>query len=421
MHPAWTWALSPLLALGAAAAAPAADEFKPKAYDWPQWLGPDRTGISKETGLLKDWPKDGPPLVWTAKGLGGNFSTPSVAAGRIFGMSFRDKDEVVWALNEADGKELWVTRVAASKRYDHGEGPRCTPTVDGELLYALGASGDLACMEAASGKIRWQKNLTDKEYGGSVPHWAYSESPLVDGDKLLVTPGGKKATLLCLDKRTGETIWKGVTPQGEGAHYSSIIAVTMDGKRQYIQFTSQAVVGFSGDGQFLWRYDHPHNGTANCSSPIFADNCVFAASSYGTGGGLAKLTAAGDGKVKAEEVYFTKKMKNHHGGMVLIDGYLYGSDEGQLTCLEFKTGDVKWQEGKAGKGSITAADGRLYYRNEGGPLILVEVNPDKYVEHGRIKQPERSKSPAWAHPVVANGKLYVIDQDVMLCFDVKAK
>jgi outer membrane protein assembly factor BamB len=414
MHSVCTWALSPLLALGAAA-----EEFTPKAYDWPQWQGPDRTAVSKETGLLKEWPKEGPKLLWSVENLGGGYSTPSIAAGRVFGMSYRDKDEVVWALNDKDGSELWVTRIAAKGNAGYNEGPRCTPTVDGELIYALGLSGDLACLEAATGKVRWQKNLK-KDYGGQVGGWAYSESPLIDGDKLLVTPGGKKTTLLALDKKTGDTIWKGVTPQGDGAHYSSIVAATVDGKREYIQFLAGGVVGFSGDGEFLWRYDHPHNGTANCSTPIFWDNHVFAASAYGTGGGLVKLTAS-DGKVSAEEVYFAKQMQNHHGGMVLVDGHLYGEGGGRLTCLEFKTGKEKWREGKTGKGSVAFADGKLYYRNEGGPIILAEANPEKYVELGRFNQPKRSKANAWPHPVVANGKLYIRDQDYLYCYDVKAK
>ncbi len=296
--------------------------------------------------------------------------------------------------------------------------------MDGAFVYALGVNGELACLNVKDGKEVWHKNLTDKAFGGSVQSWGYCESPLIDGDKLICTPGGNQATLAALDKKTGETLWKARVPQGDRAQYASALATNIDGKRQYIQFLSGGVVGVAAaDGAFLWRYNHPANGTANCSTPIVADHFVFAASGYGTGGGLADLSkVAGAGKeAQAQEVYFTKKMVNHHGGMVLVDGYLYGSNEGSVTCLELKTGTIKWNEGKPGKGSIAYADGRLYYRNEGGPVVLFEANPEKYVETGRFKQPDRSGANAWAHPVIANGKLYLRDQGMLLCYDVKQK
>jgi outer membrane protein assembly factor BamB len=256
-----------------------------------------------------------------------------------------------------------------------------------------------------------------------VGGWQYSESPLIDGDKLIITPGGKDAALAALNKKTGETIWKAKVPGNDHADYSSAIVAEIGGQRQYIQFMGGGVVGVAADdGKFLWRYDHPHNGTANCSTPLYHDGYVFAASGYGTGGGLAKINVAG-GTFSAEEVYFTKNMVNHHGGMVLVDGYLYGSNEGRLTCLDFKTGKLMWDDAKCGKGSIAYADGRLYYRNEGGKgaVNLVEANPKKFVEHGRFEQPDRSGRNSWPHPVIANGKLYLRDQDVLLCYDVKEK
>jgi outer membrane protein assembly factor BamB len=398
---------------------PATEAARRQNFDWPQWQGQERTAISQETGLLQDWPKGGPPLLWKADNLGGGFSTPSVAGGRVYGMGFRGDDEIVWALDEKTGAEAWSVKIAkANRNVGYSEGPRCTPTVDGERLYVLGLGADLVCLQTKNGEEVWRKNLR-KDFDGKVGGWGYSESPLIDGDKVLCTPGGKKATLVALDKKTGEPIWNGVVPKGDQAHYSSIIAVDFQGQREYIQFLGGGLVGLSGDGKFLWRYDHPHNGTANCSTPLYRDGLVFAASSYGTGGGLAKLTPEGDA-VKAEEVYFTKHMKNHHGGMVLLGDYLYGSDEGRLTCLDFKTGAVQWADGKPGKGSIAYADGRLYYRNEGGPMILVEANPRKYIEHGRFKPP-RTDKPAWPHPVLANGKLLVRDQGYLYCYDVKQK
>jgi len=434
--------------------------------DWPQWRGPNRDGKSADTGLLKEWPKDGPPLAWKIKGLGGGYSAPSIAAGRIFGMGNRGDDEVVWALSETDGKELWVTRLgpAFDQRASQGkEGPACTPTVDGELLYVLGLGGDLACLQVRDGKIIWQRSLT-RDFGGRIPNWSYRESPLVDGDKLICTPGGEDAMLVALDKVTGRTIWKSKMPdspagesvgadggtggggrrggfgggrggfggsRGAGAAYASAIAIDFDGQRQYVQLISNALVGFAAsDGKFLWRYDKPANRMAiNCSTPLFHDGMVFASSAYGAGGGLVKLSKDANGGVKAEEVYATTDMQNHHGGMILLDGYLYGAtggnEGGALACLDFKTGKVLWDQresaGRRAKGSVALADGRLYYRMENGTMLLIEPNPKQYIERGRFDQPDRSEQPAWPHPVIANSKLYLRDQDVLFCYDVKAK
>ena len=399
------------------------------ADDWPQWQGPDRNSISKELGLLKEWPKDGPPLAWKVKGLGGGDSAPSVAGGKLFGMGSRGGDEVVWCLAEKDGKELWSARVgpAVQQRMPQGkEGPGCTPTVDGERLFALGMGGELVCLQVKDGKELWRVNFT-KDFGGRLPTWSYRESPLVDGDKLVCTPGGLDATLVALDKATGKTIWKSKVPDNPGAAYASVIAFDFEGQRQYVQLTARTLVGVAAaDGKFLWRYDRPANRTGiNCSTPVYHDGTVFASSAYGAGGGLVKLVKNGDG-VKAEEVYSTRSMENHHGGMIVLDGRLYGAHGGNgggnIVCLDFKTGKVLWDERSVEKGSVAFADGRLYYRTENtGNVLLIEPNAKEYVERGRFKQPDRSRSPAWAHPVIANGKLFIRDQDVLLCYDVKAK
>jgi outer membrane protein assembly factor BamB len=440
------------------------------ADDWPQWQGPDRNAISNERGLLKEWTKDGPPLAWKITGLGGGYSTPSIAAGRVFGMSNRGDDEVIWALSEKDGKELWVTRIgpAFKQQAPQGkEGPACTPTVDGEMLYVEGLGGDVACLQVKDGKVIWQRSLTGG-FGGRVPMWSYRESPLVDGDKVICTPGGQDATLAALDKLTGKTIWKSQVPGGpggpaggprgpgggpggpggpgggprgpgggpggfggSGAGYASAIAIDFDGQREYVQLTGKALVGVAAsDGKFLWRYDRPANGMGiNCSTPVFHDGMVFASSAYGAGGGLVKLSKDANGGVKAEEVYSTRKLQNHHGGMIFLDGCLYGANGGNeggfLVCLDFKTGNVLWDERddaehRAPKGSVALADGRLYYRTEKGIMLLVEPNPKQYIERGRFQQPDRSQQPAWARPVIANGKLYLRDQDLLLCYDVQA-
>jgi outer membrane protein assembly factor BamB len=404
------------------------------ADDWPQWQGPGRDAVSKERGLLKEWPKEGPQLVWKIKTLGGGYSGPSIAAGQIFGMSNRGDGEVVWALSEKDGKELWATRLgpAFKQSMPQGkEGSGCTPTVDGELLYVEGLAGDVACLQVQDGKIIWQRSL-QKDFGGSIPTWSYRESPLVDGNKVIFTPGGEDAALVALDKLTGKTLWKSQVPGNPKAAYASAITIDFDGQRQYVQLTAKALVGVAAsDGKFLWRYDRAANSHGiNCSTPIYQDGMVFAASAYGAGGGLVKLSKDANGGVKAEEVYFSKKMQNHHGGMIIFDGCLYGANGGNeggaLVCLDFKTGNVLWDEHddaehRAPKGSVALADGRLYYLTEKGTMLLIEPNSKQYVERGRFEQPDRSQQPAWTHPVITNGKLYLRDQELLLCYDVKAQ
>lgn len=394
---------------------------QPASGDWPQWRGPNRDGVSKETGLLKSWSAEGPKLVWKATGLGEGYGTVAVAGGRIYGMGYNGVEEVVWALDATSGKAVWTTRIGAPRLADpggRGAGPRSTPTVDGDRLYALGVSGDLVCLETAAGKLLWRKNLVT-DFGGSIPSWGYSESPLVDGEKVIVTPGGWQATLVALNKMNGEVIWKAQVPGGDGAQYASCIVAEVGGQRQYVQFLRGGVVGVAAkDGKFLWRYNNPANHTANCATPVFRDGCVFAASGYNTGGGLVKLTATSSG-VSAEEVYFTRQMQNHHGGMVLVGDYLYGFDGSNLTCLNFKTGEVAWFHRSVGKGSVVYADGHLYVRSERGPVALVEATPSGYVEKGRFEPPERSGKNAWPYPVVAGGRLYLRDQDNLFAYDVK--
>lgn len=401
--------------------------------DWPQWQGPDRNAISQERGLLQAWTETGPPLLWKIDGLGGGESTPSIAAGRIFGMSNRGGDEVAWALREKDGSTIWATRIgpAFDQNAPQGkDGPGCTPTVDGKLLYVVGLGGDIACLQVDDGKIVWQRSM-QKDFGGRVPIWSFRESPLVDGDKVICTPGGEAATMVALNKFTGETIWKSQVPDSPKAAYSSAIAIDFGGQRQYVQLTAKALVGVAAsDGRFLWRYDKPANEHGiNCSTPVHHDGLVFAASAYGNGGGLVKLSKHADGGVSAEEVYFTNRMQNHHGGMILYEGNLYGANGGNsggyLACLDYQTGEVLWDERRgerrAAKGSVALADGRLYYRTEDGIMILIEPSGEAYLERGRFEQPGLSGKPTWAHPVVANGKLYLRDQDMLFCYNVKAK
>jgi outer membrane protein assembly factor BamB len=393
------------------------------AEDWPQWRGPNRDGLSKETGLLKSWPQGGPRLIWKAENLGNGHATPSVANGTIYGMGRRGDAEFVWALNARTGKEIWSTRIAPGIQLDAGQGghgPRSTPTIEGDRLYTLGVGGTLVCLNRTTGQLIWKRDLV-QDFGGRVPTWGYCESPLLDGNRLIIAPGGQKNTIVALNKANGEVLWSSAVPGGDGAHYSSAMMTTVGGQRQYIEFLAGGVIGVAAEnGKFLWRYESPANRVANCSTPIVRGDLVFAASAYNTGGGLARLSG-GPGSVRAQEVYFTRQMRNHHGGMVLVGNYLYGFDESNLTCIEFATGKIMWSDRSVGKGSVTYADGHLYARSERGPVALVEATPNGYVEKGRFDQPNRSRDPSWPYPVVANGRLYLRDQDTLLCYDLSGK
>ena len=614
------------------------------AEDWPQWQGPNRNAVSGESGLLQEWPKGGPRLAWRIEGLGGGDSAPAVVGGKLYGLSNRDGQEIVWALSEIDGKEVWVSSLGDAQPQDvhqSKEGPGGTPTVDGDRVYVIGMSGRIACLDAAKGKILWKKSLKE-DFGGTAPMWNFRESPLVDGGKVICTPGASSAILVALNKTNGDVIWKSTAPtnatpsapeagagrsnEGErgprggqprggssapqtaavsgtedptlyvsehwgmtgfnqklpsgkyrvnlhfaetyqgitavgqrvfsftvqgtefkdfdpfqksgglrkayveslpvevtdgelkitfkpqvenpaikaieilpqvandkklkpirinagasepftdskkqvwspdqgfvggqvnsgtvgvaggggfgppgnsgngrrggfggtraGAAYSSVIAIQHEGVRQYIQMTSSALVGVSAEkGEVLWQYNRPSNGMGiNCSTPIYQDGLVFAASAYGAGGGAVKLKKRSDGKFDAEEVYFTTSMQNHHGGMIVIDGALYGANGGNgggiMTCIDFQTGEILWRDRKGPKGSLLYADGRLYLRSEEGPIVLIEPSKERFIERSRFEQPDRTSVPAWAHPIIVNGKLYIRDQGLLLCYDVKAK
>jgi outer membrane protein assembly factor BamB len=405
----------------------------PGPTDWPQWRGPDRTGLSNETGLLKEWPADGPKQLWKITGLGEGFSTPSVSAGRIYLLGTKDKDEFLICLEEKDGSRVWDVKIGR-KTGGHAA-PKSTPSIDKGFAYVVSSDGNLVCADINNGEIKWQVNY-QKEFGGQPGGWAYTESPLIDGDRVIGTPGGDKAAIVAFKKASGDVVWRtvisGLTrkPAGEKqrreggnysrAGYSSVVVAAIGGVKQYVQFLDGGVVGVDAkDGKLLWHYEEPANTTANCSTPIVRGDLVFAASGYGNGGGQAKIVKDGDG-FKAEPQYFVKQMQNHHGGMVLVNDHLYGTS-GSLLCVNFKTGKVEWDNRSVGKGSLTYADGHLYVRGENGKVALVEANPASYVEKGRFTQPDRSQQPAWPHPVVANGKLYLRDWDALFCYDVKNK
>ena len=388
-----------------------------QAADWPQWQGTDRTRISKETGLLKQWPASGPTVVWTAGGLGSGYGSMAVAGERIFVQGTRGGNSVLVALNRADGKEVWSKALGRSGDDDRGPGPRSTPTVDGDRIYVLTENGDLAAMKT-DGTALWQRNIL-KEFGGRQLQWLISESPLVDGAHLIVSPGGPGAGMVKLDKMTGKTVWQ-ASELSDPAGYSSAIVADVQGVRTYLTFTAGAGVGVrASDGKLMFRYDRAANRVANITTPVFFDNKVFFTSAYDTGAGLVSLSAQ-NGTVSASEVYFTREMKNHHGGVVLFDGYLYGFDDSILTCIQFSTGKRMWRDRSVGKGSVTMADGDLYIQGENNTLALAAASSSGYQEKGRFSIPDKGL-PSWAHPVVSGGRLYVRNQDSLMAYDVRGK
>jgi len=395
--------------------------------DWPEWRGPNRDGVSTETGLLKEWPAGGPSLVWKSKGLGAGYSSVSVVGDRVFTLGQAGTDGLVIALNRADGKRLWSQRLGQGGAVGWGDfdGPRATPTVTGGLVFAIGPYGEIVCLAGADGRERWRKHLQN-DFGGRRPEWGFSESPLMDGDKVVFTPGGPRGAVVALKRETGAVVWQS-KEFTDAAHYASLVIATIGGVRQYIQLTDASVAGLAADdGRLLWRVARK-GATAVIPTPVYADQQVYVTSGYGVGCNLFAITPQG-GKFSGRQVYANKVMANHHGGVVKIGDYIYGHSEGQgdnkgWLCQNFKTGEAVWHEkDKLGKGSVTYADGRLYCRAEDGKgtVALLDATSEGYREKGRFDPPDRSDKNSWAHPVIAGGKLYLRDQDVLLCYDVKA-
>lgn len=403
-----------LLLLGSRAAA--ADKA---TADWPRFRGPNLNNRSPDKGLLKEWPKDGPPVVWKATKLGSGYSSVTVAGDRVFTLGNKGPKSFLVALDRKDGHQLWTAEVGAA-----GGNLGSTPTVDGDRVYAIGQRGDLVCVAVADGAVKWHINFM-KDFKGKCGGWSYTESPLIDGDKLICTPGAKGALLVALDKKTGAAIWKCTAPMDDAtAGYASPVIAEVGGVRQYVQLVAAGVVGVrASDGKFLWLYDKLGNNTANIPTPTVLGNEVFCAAGYGKGAALLKLTADGE-KVTAKEIYYNHRMRNKHGGLVVVGEYVYGDedDSGRPFCAEVKTGKVRWQRRERGLGagsvSLTYADGHLYLMYDNGGVALVEASPEKYKEVAAFKIP-KAQGPSWAHPVVVGGKLYVRQNDTLWCYDVK--
>jgi outer membrane protein assembly factor BamB len=380
------------------------------AADWPQWRGPNRDGKSNETGLLDSWPDSGPRVVWKTTGLGEGYSSLAIVNGRIYTQGQRDRQEFVFAFDAKNGKKLWETVTSRDYRNDRGDGPRGTPTIDEKRLYAMTGDGVVVCLDVDTGKTIWSQNVA-KTYGGSIPTWGYSESPLIDGSRLIVMPGGRGASLVSLNKADGSLQWKAGS---DHAGYSSAILVTVGGVRQVIALSGEAAIGVMEDnGELLWHYTKVSNRTANIATPIFHDDSVFLSTNYGTGCALLKL-----GPKTMSEVYFSNEMKNHYSTSVLLDGYLYGYNDSILTAMQFTSGKVTWKNRSVGKGSVLYAEKRLYLLSEEGVIGLAEPSPEAYKEISRFHI-SKGSLPTWSPLVISDGKMYFRDQDNLTSFDIK--
>ena len=388
----------------------------PAGAEWNQWRGSSRDGKSLESGLLDEWPAGGPSLLWQIDSLGAGYSSLAASDGRIYTQGLKNGKQFLMALDAGTGETVWETPHGKPYSNGRGSGPRGTPTVDGGRVYALGGDGNLLCANAATGATIWEKNLL-RAYGSRNIRWGISESPLVDGDHVIVNPGGPRASIVALEKTSGSEVWKS---QSDEAGYSSAVVAVVDGVRHYVAFTGEAAVGIlAKNGELLWRYQAVSNSTANVATPIVDGNFVFLSSAYGTGCALLRLEGRA-GSVTASEVYFNRDMKNHYGSSVLIDGTLYGHSSRILTAMNLETGAVMWKDRSVGKGQIIYADGKLYILGEDGVVGLVAPDPTGYREISRFEL-ERRDYPLWTLPVVSNGTLYLRDQDRLAAYDIKAR
>lgn len=389
------------------------------AGDWPTWRGNARDGSSSESNLLKEWPDGGPEKKWTSDQARLGYSSFAVVGDRLYTMGADDSTEYILAFDSQTGEKIWQQAVGEKLENGWGDGPRSTPTVAGDLIIALGGNGGLYCVAAKDGSVQWSVELT--ELGGKVPNWGYSESPLVDGDRVLCTPGGKGGTVAAFKLQSGEKIWQS-SDISEFAHYASVIVVEHYGQKQYIQLTQKKLFGLDSDGKLQWEADWPNGRTAVVPTPVYHEGHVYVTSGYGAGCMLVKI----DKENNVEELYANKSMKNHHGGVILIGPHIYGYSDGPgWMCQDLKSGEIVWNEkSKLGKGAVAFADGLLYCLDErSGTCALVSASPDGWNEHGRFDIDPQSEQRAqrgkiWTHPVIANGKLYLRDQEIICCYDV---
>jgi outer membrane protein assembly factor BamB len=390
---------------------------------WPCFLGPNRDNQSQETGLLKEWPEGGPTTAWSAPtaGLGQGYSNVSVANGTVFTMGTPGNQESVLAIDLAKGTPKWSVQTGAETfRDDQGNGPRSTPTIDGNYAYALGARGDLVCVDTEKQSVRWHKNLM-QDFGSPGVKWGFAESVLIDGSRLICTPGAPGAMMVALNKLDGSPLWKCAAPVGNPVPgYASPLVADVAGTRQYITYTGAGVVGVrASDGVVLWGNNSTANTPANCTTPLVIRDYVFVSSAYNGGATLIQLAAGENGGVQATPTYHTHLMNSHFGGMVCLDGFVYGASGDVLTCFNLLRNEVAWQNRSVGKCTLTYAEGNLYVRGENGPVALVEATPEAYHEKGRFTPPTSGNGRAWVYPVVAAGRLFLRDEDGLVCYSLR--
>jgi outer membrane protein assembly factor BamB len=389
------------------------------AEDWPQWRGPNRDGISREKGWLQDWPAEGPKQIWEFADLGVGYSTFAVSQGRIYTMgNVADQDRVV-CLDAETGKLIWKHEYACGAKDPNGfVGPRGTPTVDGERVYTLSRHGHFYCLDAKTGRVVWSKNLVE-DLGGREPMhgssgeregWGYSGSALIEKDWVLIEVGGLQgASVVAFDKKNGEVVWKA---GNDGAGYSSLVVFDHKGERCLAHFSeSDLVIRRLKDGSEMARTPWKTSYNVNAATPVIFGDSIFVSSGYGSGCALYKF----DG-TRLEEVWRNKNMRNHVNSCVLVDGYLYGFDEGELKCLDWNSGEVKWGDRGYGKGSLIVADGKLILYSQSGKLGLAEVSPEGFKQLASFQALKGQNT--WANPVLANSRLYVRSQERMLALDL---
>jgi outer membrane protein assembly factor BamB len=407
------------------------------ADDWLQWRGADRANRSAETGLFGTWGADGPPLAWMGEGMGEGYASVSVADDTVYTTGNDAQSQFAVAVDARTGKRIWKQPITSAPPKHGYEGSRTTPTIDGDRLYVVSSDGKLVCLRRRDGTTRWSRDFSD--WGGKMMSgWGFSESPLIDGERVICTPGGDRGLLVALDKMTGDEVWACTPPSFEredglngkplrdGAGYASAVISQGGGVKQYIQLVGRGLIGVrAADGKFLWRYSEIANGTANIPTPIVDGDLVFTSTGYNTGSALLKLERDGDG-VQADEVYRLQsdELQNKHGGMTLVDGHIYcghGNGQGLPTCVNLATGKIAWGPLRAegnGEASLVYADGHLIIRRENGTVMLVKASPEQY-ELVRWFTPAFQQGKSWAHPVIAGGKLYLREQDKLMCYTLQ--
>lgn len=403
------------------------------AKDWPTFRGTDRTAVAPDTDLLESWPEGGPKLVWKASGAGRGYASPAIADDRLYtlgdGLSTApDADEYLTCYDRETGKQLWKTKTGQpwNEGQESWQSSRSTPTVDGDTVYVITPHGQLVACATADGRERYRVDLKATFGGKKGDGWGYSESVTIDGDRLICTPGGEQATMACLDKKTGRTIWYCPMKGDRGAGHASIVITEVGGKKVYVQTTAAGAFAVDAQkGDFLWAYPIEQT-VAVIPTPIVRDNLVFIVAGYKRGGALLRQKAGPQGRVGVEEVYGLKtELANKHGGVVLVGDHLYGCADDQpiIFCAKLETGEIAWKERGSGKNSaaIAAADGHLYVRYQDGTVSLVKADPSRFEEVSSFSVPGSGDRPSWAHPVILDGRLYLREGDDILCYDVRQR